>query len=208
MRSDFLGRKIIAALVCALLIVLIVGAVVIFNDLHELLLSVNSLSQNASTQTSQISAAVQGEVKQVGVSTSHLDGIIADERTAQKLQMREFNKSLAHLSDLLAHTDISLNGTPQHPGAIAQIVENSQAIVPMAKQTQQDLLDLDPIIRQMLPLAQSTTAITEHVSGVTADVEHEVHKLVYPPPRKWYQKWFLDPLKTAAHLITIPITSF
>jgi hypothetical protein len=41
-----------------------------------------------------------------------------------------------------------------------------------------------------------------------ADVAHEVHQLVYPPPRKWYQKYIVDPMKIAAHLITISISSF
>jgi hypothetical protein len=46
---------------------------------------------------------------------------------------------------------------------------------------------------------------SESLSEMMADTAHEVHKFVYPPPRKWWQRYFTDPGKVAARLITIPI---
>jgi hypothetical protein len=97
----------------------------------------------------------------------------------------------------------SLDQTQKQAGV--SIAETSAALVPVMQQTREDLAQLEPAIRQVTPLLERTTDIAVNVSNATADVEHEIHKFVYPPPRKWYQKWLLDPLKTAAHLVTIPV---
>lgn len=67
------------------------------------------------------------------------------------------------------------------------IVDTTAAMLPIFIQTTRDLDALYPLI-------QSSAGIATNLNGTTADVEHEVHKLVYPPPRHWYQRYFLDPL--------------
>ena len=54
------------------------------------------------------------------------------------------------------------------------------------------LLRDDPVLNSLL---RHSDDIAVNVSQGTADVQHEIHKLVYPPPRKWWQKWITDPVK-------------
>jgi hypothetical protein len=60
----------------------------------------------------------------------------------------------------------------------------------------------DPRIDSILGNVQSTTF---ELAGTTADIHTEIHKFVYPPPRKWYEKFILDPLKLGAKMLTIPL---
>ena len=163
-------------------------------------------------------------------SAQSVQQIIGDERKAQTRQTDEFTKTIADVHDLIIHTDISLNGTTRRIGLIpsavkmladidadlasfdatqkqagASIAQTGAALAPVIAQSAQDLAELQPVIRQIAPLLQQSTAVAANLNAGTADVAHEIHKLVYPPPRKWYQKYFLDPLRTAAHLLTIPI---
>jgi hypothetical protein len=107
--------------------------------------------------------------------------------------------TLQHVDGLVVSFD-----TSQHQASMA-IQQTSAALVPVIAQTEVDLRELRPAIAQMTPLLQQSTAVAANLNDATADVEHEIHKLVYPPPRKWWQRYLLDPLKTAAHLVTIPL---
>jgi hypothetical protein len=150
----------------------------------------------------------------------HLDATITDlDRTVQIAggtldQARKIERDNRHE---IAQVNEQTLATLQHVDALVQsfdvtqkqagasISQTSAALVPVIEQTRKDLAQLEPAIRQVEPLLMRTTDIAVNVSNATADVEHEIHKLVYPPPRKWYEKYFLDPLRTAAHLVTIPI---
>lgn len=107
--------------------------------------------------------------------------------------------TLQHVDGLVMSVDAS---QAQAAHAIADV---STALVPVMAQTERDLRALEPAIQQVTPLLLQSTAVAANLSASTADVEHEIHKLVYPPPRKWYQRYILDPLRTAVHLVTIPI---
>lgn len=95
----------------------------------------------------------------------------------------------------------SLDATQKDAGK--SITDASAALVPVIKQTQQDVADLDPVIREMLPLMKQSTAIARNLNASTADVQHEIHKLVYPPPRKWWQKWITDPIHIGAEYFKV-----
>jgi hypothetical protein len=60
----------------------------------------------------------------------------------------------------------------------------------------------DPRIDSILGNVQSTTF---ELAGTTADIHTEIHKFVYPPPRKWWQTWIVDPVKIGAKMLTIPL---
>lgn len=60
----------------------------------------------------------------------------------------------------------------------------------------------DPRIDEILGNLQSTSF---EIAGTTADVHTEIHKFVFPPPRKWYEKYILDPLKFGAKMLTVPL---
>jgi methyl-accepting chemotaxis protein len=103
--------------------------------------------------------------------------------------------------DTLSHVDafvLSLDASQKQ--AAASIQQTSQALAPVIEQTSRDIHDLEPAIQQLTPLLQQFTATASNLNNTTADVQHEVHKLVYPPPRKWWQKWFTDPLKAAGEM--------
>ena len=100
--------------------------------------------------------------------------------------------TLGHVDDLI----VSFNQS-QRDASMA-IQRTSAAVIPVMTQTATDLKALEPAIQQ-------GTAIASNLNGATADVAQEIHKFVYPPPRKWWQRWVTDPAKVAAHLITIPL---
>jgi hypothetical protein len=61
---------------------------------------------------------------------------------------------------------------------------------------------IDESFTQIPLLLTQSAGIANNINQTTADLSHEVHKLVYPPPRKWYQKFITDPLKVASHVLT------
>lgn len=109
--------------------------------------------------------------------------------------------SLEKFNALLVSVDASQK---QAAGAIAQ---SSAALAPVMLQAETDLRELQPAIQQITPLLMRSTDIAVNLSNTTADVEREVHSLVYPPPRKWWQRYIVDPLKIGMHLVTIPLTN-
>ena len=158
--------------------------------------------------------------KTAGAVLAHMDATVTDlDRTVQiaggaigeARKIERDNRSeiaavnhqtvltMQHVNELIQSIDAS------QKQAASSIAQTSGSMVPVIQQAQRDLADLQPAIQQVTPLLQRTTDIAVNLSNTTADVQHEIHKFVYPPPRKWYQKYFLDPAKTLAHLVTIPV---
>jgi DNA repair ATPase RecN len=131
----------------------------------------------------------------------HTDELLAVERTAQREQLTKTDKVLDQLADTLANIDRNTAASLQSiPPLLDQTKQTLQGTVTLQAQLEKNLKDLEPAEREVSDIAVN-------LSNTTADVQHEVHKLVYPPPRKWYQKYLLDPLKIGLHLITIPVTN-
>jgi hypothetical protein len=122
-----------------------------------------------------------------------------DNRSELAAVNRATLSTLQHVDGLVVNVDAS------QKQAASSIAQTSAELEPVMEQAELDLRELRPAIRQITPLLMESTDIAANLSNTTADVQHEIHKLVYPPPRKWWQRYFLDPLKTAAHLITIPL---
>ena len=132
----------------------------------------------------------------------HTDEILEVERSAQKQQLAKTQQALDQLTLTLQHLDRSTADALQPVGPLLQQTQDTLAKTGgLENQLQQNLVLMQPAI-------QNVNQLTANLDQTSADIEHEVHKLVYPPPRKWYQKYLLDPAKTAAHLISIPVTSF
>ena len=175
----------------------------------EMMLAVHQVRENIDNT----SVYVQKSLAHVDATVTDLDrtvqiagGAINEARQIERDNRGELAavnratlSTLQHVDSLVVSFD-----TSQHQASVA-IQQTSAALVPVIAQTESDLRELQPAIAQMMPLLQHSTDVAANVSSATADVAHEIHKLIYPPPRKWWQRYLLDPLKTAAHLITIPL---
>jgi hypothetical protein len=144
-------------------------------------------------------------------------GLTSDEARRAATEQRAYWNTLGKLSvDFVQRTDHNINDQllPAASLLLTTTADNEQTLTVAANATLDagsaslDTLRTrlnDPRIDEILGNIQSTTY---EFAGTSADFHYEVHKLVFPPPRKWYQKWLLDPLKFAAHVVTIPISSF
>lgn len=135
-------------------------------------------------------------------------GAINEARQIERDNRKEIGQVNQQTVATLQHLDaliVSIDATQKTAGE--SIASTSSAIGPVMEQTRKDLADLEPAIQQVDPLLLRLTDVAVNLSNSTADVAHEIHKFVYPPPRKWYQKYILDPTKFVAHMLTIPLTS-
>ena len=183
------------------------------NQARQTLADADAVLKDNSTVLKGISQHADIVVSHVGATVTDLDrtiqiagGTLNEARRIERdnrADIAAVNKQTLLTLQNVSGLVVSLDGTQRQAGAA--ITATSASLVPVIQQTHDDLKELQPAIAQMQPLLLRLTDTATNVSNATADVEHEIHKLVYPPPRKWYQKYFLDPLKTAAHLITIPI---
>jgi hypothetical protein len=151
-------------------------------------------------------------------------GLTTDEARRAAMEQRLYWNQLGKLSvDFLSRTDRNINDQllPAAALLLTTTADSEQQLTASADITLGNLGHSADVFTMRLNDSRLDEMVTNwnetslHVVGMTAnaelvtdDAEHEVHKLVYPPPRKWWQKWITDPVKTAAHLITIPITSF
>ena len=164
-----------------------------------------SVANNANTVVDHL----DGVLTDIGRDAQIAGGVLNVTRQIERDNRKDIQAANAQTLTTLQHVDglvVSFDASQKQ--ASRAIQDTSAALLPVMDQTRRDLAALEPAIGQMTPLLQQSTEIAGNLNKTTADVEAEVHKLVFPPPRKWWQKWFLDPLKTAAHLITIPISSF
>jgi hypothetical protein len=210
-------------LVLVLLATLCVGAGFLLGEGYSVLSHLDALIVHVDQQVTLLGKNSASVANKANATVDHLDGVLTDiGRDAQlaggvlnvtrqieldnradiKAANTQTLTTLGHVDELVVSFDAS------QKQASRAIQDTSAALLPVMDQTRRDLAALEPAIGQMTPLLQQTTEVASNVRNTTAALDHEVNKLVYPPPRKWYQKFLLDPLKTAAHLITIPISSF
>ena len=180
---------------------------------RQTLARVDVVLKDNSTVLKGISQHADIVISHLGATVTDLDrtiqiagGAINEARRIERDNRAQIAAVNQQTLTTLEHVDalvVNFDSTQRQAGTA--ITATSASLVPVIQQTHDDLKELQPAIAQMQPLLLRLTDTAANVSNATADVEHEIHKLVYPPPRKWYQKYFLDPLKTAAHLITIPV---
>ena len=200
MRSAFYLSVAVSAIVALTAIsVCAVEAAMFLRDARESLAVTSQNTQSVLLHMENTVRDFDRTVQIAGGAINTARQIERDNRLEIAAVNRETLDTLKNVNGLV----VSLDATQKQAGA--SIAETSAALAPVIEQSARDLAELQPAIHQVTPLLERTTDVAANLSNATADVQHEIHKLVYPPPRKWYQKWFLDPLRTAAHLFTIPI---
>lgn len=115
-------------------------------------------------------------------------------------------KSMTDLDMLVINLDGSqkdvVKGVAQ---TLAAVQATTSSVIPVMEQTRANLATLQPAIVEVNALLKNTTSTMSHVDGATADIQTEIHKFVYPPPRPWYDKYIVDPIKLGARMLTIPL---
>lgn len=116
---------------------------------------------------------------------------------------RDNRKDLQAINAQTLQTLVNFDASQKQ--ASRAIQDTSAALLPVMDQTRRDLAALEPAIGQMTPLLQQGTGIATNLNKTTADVQFEAHKLIFPPPRPWYDKYIFDPLRIAAHVVTYSV---
>jgi 50S ribosomal subunit-associated GTPase HflX len=118
---------------------------------------------------------------------------------------KETLQAMNDLDTLVKNLDASQKDVVANVNQTLTGVQSTVAsVTPVMVQTQKDLADLEPVIAQTQALMVQATDTTTNISKTTADIATEIHKYVYPPPQKWYQKIW-GPIKLGIHMLTVPI---
>lgn len=179
----------------ALLLVAIAAVVLVGLDLHTFLGKGAQLQADADDLIKQSGAAVsQASRGMVAVQSQALATLTDVRRTVLiaggvlnvTRQIERDNRDEIHQVNVQ-----TLAGIKQASELMAQVGQNvnevSAALLPMFRSTTR-------VMDQLYPLTVQATGIATHANNISGDVDHEVHKFVYPPPRKWWQKFITDPL--------------
>jgi hypothetical protein len=200
--------------------ILTIAACLFLWDAHSKLTQAQANLDSIETEITKTLTIIQTDLNAIHGSAKQINGMITDiDRTVQiaggvlniTRQIERDNRTDLQASNTqtlstLKHVDglvVSFDASQKQ--AAQSIEQTTAALIPVMWQTQRDLAALEPSIQQSTPLLAQATAVTSNANKITADMATEIHKFVYPPPRKWYQKYIFDPVKTMIHLITIPI---
>lgn len=124
--------------------------------------------------------------------------ILRDEKASIKQANDQTIETMDNLNKLVQNLDASQKQVVANVADTLKAVQTTtSSVAPVMQQAQKDLAALEPII------AQSQVAM-DNVNKTTTDVAAEVHKFVYPPPQKWWQKVW-GPMKLIMHMVTVPI---
>lgn len=192
-----------------------------------MMLSAGALLLQLRSESIKVTASLQSTLSKTQVVLNHLDedvttansvlrtangainnarDILRDEKASIKEANDQTIETMDNLDKLVQSLDVSQKEIATNVADTLKTIQATTAsVAPVMNQAQRDLADLEPVIEQTRVTMQNTADTMAHVSGVTADVQAEVHKLVYPPPQKWYQKYILSPMKIGLKLFTIPI---
>jgi hypothetical protein len=217
------ARNCLAILAGALLLAAGAGIVVVSNDLHAVLTDIDAAVRDSD---SMVRAAEQDELQ----LDLHLNSIMqsaqvaADQAALFAMDQRALLAKTSHDSD---KTVMALRLVIDRAGMLFQHADRELAANSVQLQdtvrkmglsadsmtTAGDTLNVrftDPHWADTLAhLDETSTRLAEiggNVSRATSDAEHEIHKFVYPPPRPWYDKYIIDPLKMGMRMLTIPLT--
>ena len=181
---------------------------------------VNKISTSTQQTLAQVQASLQGiqkDVDNIQVMANatlfqaeevlhHSDILIATENQAQKQQLARVNGVLDQLQVTVKNVDDSQKViTASATKALDTLPGVTKQLQATLVSTQANLDDLQVTVKQSQVLMKNSSDTMEHVSGITADMQTEVHKFVYPPPSPWYQRYVLGPIKLGIRMVTIPI---
>lgn len=145
---------------------------------------------------------MQGVLEVAGDTLNEIQMTVKNEQKSIQEANKETISTMQNLNTLILHLDANQDQvTLSLQQTLKSVQETTAATVPVVQQAQKDLADLEPI------LAQANSTMT-NVAASTEDIKTEIHKFVYPPPQKWYQKYLLSPLKLGLHMLTVPVTAF
>lgn len=190
-------------------------------------LQLRSDTKNVSNQTVTTLQAIQSdvdkEVPRLNQTLDNLDSTVTDLRRTIQIAGGTLNiardtlrkSQETNLEILKSVQELTAQGAPvlqqtQDTMASAQkTVEETQKTIeefqPVLQQTQTTLTDLDIETKKLQPAADSLSVTMGHIDGITQDVQTEIHKFVHPPPKPWYSKYIIDPLKIGLKMLTIPL---
>ena len=135
----------------------------------------------------------------------HTDVYIATAQQGEKHQ-------LAQLDALIVQAQTTVQGIDASQKTVAsdldvtlhQTTQTIQDLQPLAAQLTATTKSLQDTIQLTQPILKNSNDILGHVNGISADAQTEVHNLVYPPPKPWYEKvWGVT--KLALRMLTIPL---
>ena len=125
--------------------------------------------------------------------------------------MRDQQKTVKAESQAILDTTRNVNAAVRHidansATAFNQLGVSLQGLTPVMAAATETLTKTGKTVDSLNAVVNGPVMGTlTNVQGVTADVQTEVHRFVYPPPRKWYQKYIIDPAKIAGHLLTYSV---
>ncbi len=193
-----------------------------------LIVSTGVLMLRLSSDSKAITSSVQQALGSVQITLQHTDAAVTDARRTLEIAGGTLNiaretlkkeqgsiqqanaatvQSMQDLDALIKNLDSNqAQITAGSVDALKSIQTATSSITPVMQQTQKDLETLQPVIEKSQELLNNSTDTMAHVSGTTQDIQTEIHKFVYPPPRKWYQKYITDPVRFGLKMLTVPLT--
>jgi len=157
---------------------------------------------------------IQGDIHSTAISlqrtAASTQSTMADTRRVLQIAGGTLNIARDTMRDeqknFKAESDAVLQTTRNIDALVAQATVTLQSVPPLMASSQETMQKMGAVMDGVNQVITGPVQSTmKHVDGVTADVQTEVHKLVYPAPRKWYQKYIIDPITIAGHLLTYSI---
>lgn len=164
----------------------------ITGDIHTTAISIQRTA--ASTQTTMADARrllqIAGGTLNVARDTMRDEQKnVKAEADAVLLTTDNINNLVIQLSQTAAKADETLSSVPPLMSTANETIAKMGAT-------------MDGVNQVITGPVQSTM---KHVDGATADVQTEIHRFVYPPPRPWWEKYIIDPAKIAGHVLTYSV---
>lgn len=203
------SRALIPLFICFVLAAIGVGFVIADLDTHAVLADSDEFVQHANALMMRVQTDYEFEQRSLGsvlnnasIATRQAAIFAVEEREQLRKTGLDSDKTVKatrividRAGLLLDHADKQLTGKD---GALEQATASLRSL-------NVDLAALKPSIDRMPQLMDKTTGIAGNLDSSTADIATEIHRFVYPPPRKWYQKYVEDPLKMGLRIITISL---
>ena len=166
----------------------------------------HSLSQGIEYTVSMGGAQLTSTLTDIRRTVEIAGGVLNVTRQIERDNRKDIQAANAQTLTTLQHVDglvVSFDASQKQ--ASRAIQDTSAALLPVMDQTRRDLAALEPAIGQITPLLQQSTEIAGNLNKTTADVQFEAHKLIFPPPRPWWDRYIFDPLRIAAHVVTFSV---
>ena len=171
-------------------------------SVQQTLVASQTTIQNLNTTVT----ALERTVKIAGGAINIVRDDLRDESTTLVAANKSTLQAMTDLDVLVKHADASqLQIVTSVQQTLKSVQETTAAVIPVMQATQKNLETLQPVIAQAQVLMKNSSDTMSNVSKSTADVATEIHRFVYPPPAKWYQKYIFSPAKILMHMVTVPV---